>query len=378
MTIDDVNNLVEILAGHADASPVSPPDYYRDLVDSSRLPGRWKQEVRWQFKADARIEARRLVNWAISKKVNPDDVRYTALGALLHALMQQELSPDEARTVVATLVVYRLIPDDTLLDDIKLRYRVPVTALAKAGVAVGLAVSYGPDIDWRGPAGDVELQGFFTPPIPWQDIGFLKRAIECASSVCRVEIDDIRGTGFLIAPRLVLTNFHVLKPTEKDDIEANARKAILRFGAFTAADGNPTEGQTFKLAQEFIVERSSDKELDFVLLRVEDKIQAAPMIKPVLLSTKLPAQKSALNIIHHPAGDTMKLSTSGNGVSGVYTDSGLVQYVTQTVEGSSGSPCFNDEWNVVALHHAQRALVWGSIREGILIQSIKQLVGKYL
>jgi V8-like Glu-specific endopeptidase len=29
-----------------------------------------------------------------------------------------------------------------------------------------------------------------------------------------------------------------------------------------------------------------------------------------------------------------------------------VQYTTDTLPGSSGSPVFNDNWEVVALHHA--------------------------
>jgi V8-like Glu-specific endopeptidase len=33
-------------------------------------------------------------------------------------------------------------------------------------------------------------------------------------------------------------------------------------------------------------------------------------------------------------------------------DNGKVQYMTDTQEGSSGSPVFNSNWEVVALHHS--------------------------
>jgi endonuclease G len=214
--------------------------------------------------------------------------------------------------------------------------------------------------------------------LPWQDVGFLMRAMERASSVCLVEVGATRGTGFLVAPGLVLTNYHVLKFKPEDDIEANAKATVLRFGCFTSESGDASKGKEFKLVDERILAQSGVKALDFVLLKVEDKIRGEIAIRPAPLETALPAKKTALNILHHPGGDTMKLSTSGNGVTDVLAERGLIQYVTPAVEGSSGSPCFNDDWRVVALHHAQRSRGWGSVREGILIHTIQQQINNYL
>ncbi|MBU6351013.1 MAG: trypsin-like peptidase domain-containing protein [Chloroflexi bacterium] len=36
----------------------------------------------------------------------------------------------------------------------------------------------------------------------------------------------------------------------------------------------------------------------------------------------------------------------------VYSDGQRVQYLTDTLPGSSGSPVFNSAWQVVALHHS--------------------------
>ena len=36
----------------------------------------------------------------------------------------------------------------------------------------------------------------------------------------------------------------------------------------------------------------------------------------------------------------------------VYVDDRIVQYLTDTLPGSSGSPCFDSEWKVIALHHS--------------------------
>ncbi len=60
--------------------------------------------------------------------------------------------------------------------------------------------------------------------------------------------------------------------------------------------------------------------------------------------------KEPVNIIQHPAGRAKEISLQNNFVE--YIDGNVVQYVTSTFNGSSGSPVFNDEWEVVALHHA--------------------------
>ena len=35
-----------------------------------------------------------------------------------------------------------------------------------------------------------------------------------------------------------------------------------------------------------------------------------------------------------------------------YMDETVVQYITDTLPGASGSPVFNDNWQVAALHHS--------------------------
>ncbi|MFM5947050.1 MAG: trypsin-like serine peptidase, partial [Dolichospermum sp.] len=83
-------------------------------------------------------------------------------------------------------------------------------------------------------------------------------------------------------------------------------------------------------------------------------------------------------VLQHPEGESMKLSISQDGIIGVYQNSGLVQYVNKTAVGSSGSPCFDEDWYLVALHHAQKAKTFGSIREGILFASIYQEIQDFL
>ncbi len=55
------------------------------------------------------------------------------------------------------------------------------------------------------------------------------------------------------------------------------------------------------------------------------------------------------NIIQHPQGDYKQLVIRENRLVSRAAD--FLHYMTDTEEGSSGSPVFNDQWEVIALHH---------------------------
>ncbi|ODH02276.1 hypothetical protein A4S05_24955 [Nostoc sp. KVJ20] len=55
-------------------------------------------------------------------------------------------------------------------------------------------------------------------------------------------------------------------------------------------------------------------------------------------------------IIQHPGGHLKKISIQNNFVA--YTDNKVLQYTTSTEPGSSGSPVFDDDFQVVGIHHS--------------------------
>jgi len=107
-----------------------------------------------------------------------------------------------------------------------------------------------------------------------------------------------------------------------------------------------------------------------VLLRVESAILEANAIRPVDYVQTSPKKGTSIHVLQHPDGETMKIVFGTNGITGVYEHDGLIQYSSQTSTGSSGSPCFNDNWQLVALHHAQRATTFGVVCEGVLFSAI--------
>lgn len=95
-------------------------------------------------------------------------------------------------------------------------------------------------------------------------------------------------------------------------------------------------------------------------------------IKPISIQSPLPSlnPKDEINVLQHPQGNVMQVSLSASGVVQQDVNRGRVWYVNRTQGGSSGSPCFNGDWKMIALHHASMARGFGSIREGILLSSI--------
>lgn len=59
---------------------------------------------------------------------------------------------------------------------------------------------------------------------------------------------------------------------------------------------------------------------------------------------------SYVNIIQHPGGGYKQISLYRNILT--YVDDRTVQYLSDTERGSSGSPVFNSNWEVVALHNS--------------------------
>lgn len=61
-------------------------------------------------------------------------------------------------------------------------------------------------------------------------------------------------------------------------------------------------------------------------------------------------EKEYVSIIQHPKGGPKAVTVRENEVKFLMDD--FIHYLTDTEPGSSGSPVFNDQWVVVALHHS--------------------------
>lgn len=213
---------------------------------------------------------------------------------------------------------------------------------------------------WRG-FGDRGLERIIAAEPTFLDIAFLRRGVELGAAVCRLLVSfpgaasQHYGTGFRIAEDLVLTNHHVLFDELHEDAAAVAVEAWFGYErtfagldqAHTVVNGNPA---TIK----------GDRTHDWAVIKMRDAMPAeAPVIeirgaRPVRVDERV-------YIIQHPGGAAKKIGMIHNVVR--YVDDHVVQYLTDTEGGSSGSPVFNERWQLVALHNEWVEARVGDTRE---------------
>lgn len=182
------------------------------------------------------------------------------------------------------------------------------------------------------------------------DIKFLELAISIGRAVARLQIGSGLGTGFLVGPGLILTNHHVIESVD------DATIARAQFDFQTNAAGEMLATQEYRLNPgRFFL---TDEKLDFTLVAIEklsDKgrpLSEYPWL-PMIAQTGKAAVGDPLNIIQHPRGGLKQIAFRENKV--IELPSGtpdFLYYSTDTEPGSSGSPCFNDQWELIALHHS--------------------------
>jgi endonuclease G, mitochondrial len=193
-------------------------------------------------------------------------------------------------------------------------------------------------------------------------VRFLHIAMLVARSVGRIRIadgpvtDEGDATGFLIAPGLLITNWHVLRTPEY------AAAASVVFDDEDGLNGDPKDTKTFRLRPDLLY--VSDEALDYAIVQVAPRTSArVPLSQYGYLrlfeqTGKLdPTQRQAANIIQHPGGGPKKIALRDNYFAKTLPDGvdpnkqiSSLFYGTDTLKGSSGSPVCSDQWYVVALH----------------------------
>lgn len=181
------------------------------------------------------------------------------------------------------------------------------------------------------------------------------------------------GTGSLVSQHLVITNNHVLPSA------ALAQRGVIQFGYYeTGPDVFPPNRHAFKLDPgKFFYTHEA---LDFTLVGVEPTSDGARTADYGHLELLAQSGKALIgervNIVHHAAGRPQAISIRENVV--VDTFDHWIHYQADTAQGSSGAAVFNDEWQLVAIHHAAVPTddEHGVVNEGVRISAIvDDLVG---
>jgi endonuclease G len=215
------------------------------------------------------------------------------------------------------------------------------------------------------------------------------------------------GTGFLVSNSLIMTNNHVIGSV------AEAKNILVQFNYQVDPDGVAQSIDTWRLDPDNFFYTNAG--LDFTLVRVKGRppfltspsaavsavedeadlvriagngtVTRAATGLVATLFVRFPGSKwghiqlpgtatykvgSLLNIVQHPAGRMKEVALQKNEVTHLFAE--RIHYTTDTEGGSSGSPVFSNQWDLVALHHA--AGDWDPVNnkwldnEGMRIDSI--------
>ncbi|MES2522621.1 MAG: DNA/RNA non-specific endonuclease [Gemmatimonadota bacterium] len=181
---------------------------------------------------------------------------------------------------------------------------------------------------------------------------FLERGAVVLRRIGRIGTDLPRGrrsfgTGFLVSPRLLLTNHHVLSSA------ARAAASVVEFDYQLNRVSAPRRVQQFRLEPDTFF--LNDQALDFALVAVSPMSDAGTPLATYGWCPLIPEEGKivhgrCVNIVQHPRGEMKQIVIRQNELVDILDNH--LHYVGDTEPGSSGSPVFSDGWEVVALHHS--------------------------
>ncbi|MBG0793183.1 trypsin-like peptidase domain-containing protein [Methylocystis sp. H62] len=225
----------------------------------------------------------------------------------------------------------------------------PLYALQKGGEDLG--VNEGPG-----------LQKVVKPSLVAVDAGtWYAKLGAILRQVCAVTANGAPiGTGFLVGEQAVLTNWHVAEQARK---LGGGNAMACAFDYIRKADGSLAPSQTIDV-EAILVERPCSPaeltadpdnpapkpdELDYALLKLKRPLPERGYVR--LVAGPPLIKGSPLYIVQHPEGKPSMIAQDTEAVIGLLHDGLRLRYNTNTDPGSSGSPCFTAEWDLVALHH---------------------------
>jgi hypothetical protein len=240
------------------------------------------------------------------------------------------------------------------------------------------------------------LEQMLDPQRGFRDFGaLLNRLGGIANAICQISYPvtggTVHGTGFLIGNGTVLTNWHVVEHVAT----ANRKDVKLLFDFRTGRTGTPANESVYRLldddrkwlidhspyhpkdmAADNLAQRLADTRpndcLDYAVLRLNGNPGAAAVktasggtvrgFLPLPAGPTEPADFQAdvagLFIIQHPFDPAtlkplpLQYDWDKPAVRGANANATRVLYGVNTRPGSSGSPCFNPTFELVALHQA--------------------------
>lgn len=254
--------------------------------------------------------------------------------AELDLLVEERVRSSSAERLASRKAVDRGIPLDAELDPRR-----------REAFVARFATMSSADLD-----GAEKTQG---DTIDFVDAVFLERGARTAAAVGHLLAESgssSLGTGFLISPRLVITNNHVLSSRE------DAAGAVIDFHFELDGQLQPRVSTRFALDPETCFLTVGYNDLDFTVVALGRKVVGPAVVAdlfwcPMSDRPDKHAKGMFVNVVQHPSGRLKQVVVRENRIMARPSGGKVLHYEADTETGSSGSPVFNDHWEVVALHH---------------------------
>lgn len=181
-------------------------------------------------------------------------------------------------------------------------------------------------------------------------VSFLDLARSAANAVGRVVFRSGQplGSGFMISDWLFLTNNHVIASAQ------DCQDLLIEFDHELGIDRRPKAVTQFALDPARFFLTNAEDDLDFTVVAVGERVRGSGDLSsfgwcPLLATGDKHILGEFVNVIQHPEGDYKQVVLRENLI--VARLQTVLHYLADTQPGSSGSPVFNDQWEVIALHH---------------------------
>lgn len=178
------------------------------------------------------------------------------------------------------------------------------------------------------------------------------------------------GTGWLIAPGLLITNHHVIECRSADessatptDFRLQAEQVMARFDFYREQDLIAEPRLECRGAHLL----ASNEQLDYALLELIEADKIADR-EPLILAQGQPVltRGNRLNIVQHPGGGALQYAIRNNFFVQMGSTNDFIRYQTDTEPGASGSPVCDDDWQVLALHHASTPVSQAQVPQEVI------------
>lgn len=248
---------------------------------------------------------------------------------------------------------------------------------------------------WRGIRNNLEVGPNFEITIGADrslPSGFLPVMADYRRCVCKISVRGTNyrgqtgswsGTGFLVGKNLLLTNHHVLHSIDSAEnavVDFEFEQPVKDFLSGIAEPPKDTgsAGKRFKLDPRrlFVTSPATNGGLDYTFVWIGDEAAQAFGHIPLVRAAFGAYENEQAFILHHPEGRARRVSLDDTDILRIYAT--VLRYTSDTMPGSSGSPVFNRQCRLIALHHASQedsiarpdGRKYSALNEGIKIAAI--------